>query len=104
MLLSSFNVNPREGHLEAAYRVFKYLYNHMNGGRVVFDDRLPEVKEEQFKNVDWKHIYGDVIEDLLTNIPEARGNPVIISMFTDATFAGDLVTRRSQTGILIFIN
>ena len=30
----------------------------MNGGHVVFDDRLPEVKEEQFKDVDWKHIYG----------------------------------------------
>ena len=29
---------------------------------------------------------------------------MIISMFTDAAFAGDLVTRRSQTGILIFIN
>ena len=25
-------------------------------------------------------------------------------MFTDAAFAGDLVTRRSQSGILIFIN
>ena len=24
-LLSSFNVNPREGHLEAAYRVFEHL-------------------------------------------------------------------------------
>ena len=37
-------------------------------------------------------------------MPEPRGNPVIISMFTDAAFAGDLVTRRSQSSILIFIN
>ena len=76
-LLSSFNVNPCEGHLEAAYRIFEYLYNHMNGGRVVFDDCLPEVTEEKFKEVNWKHIYGDVTEDLQTNIPEARGNAVI---------------------------
>ena len=103
-LLSSFNVNPREGHLEAVYRVFEYLYNHLNGGRVVFDDRLPKVKEEQFKEVNWKNIYGYVTEDIPTNMPEARGNDVIISMFTDAAFAGDLVTRRSQSGILIFIN
>ena len=103
-LLSSFNVNPREGHLEAAYRIFEYLYNHMNGGRVVFDDSLPKVNEEQFKEVNWKNTYGDVTEDLPTNMPEARGNAVIISMFTDAAFAGDLVTRRSQSGILIFIN
>ena len=44
-LISSFNVNPREGHLEAAYCVFEYLYNHMNGGHIVFDDCLTEVKE-----------------------------------------------------------
>ena len=103
-LLSSFNVNPREGHLEAAYRVFGYLYNHKNRGCVVFDDRLLEVKEEQFKKVNWKNISGDVTEDLPSNMPEPRGNPVTILMFTDAAFAGDLVTRRSQSGILIFIN
>ena len=44
--LSSFNISPREGHLEAAYRVFEYLYSHKNGGHVVFDDNLPKVKEE----------------------------------------------------------
>ena len=38
------------------------------------------------------------------NIPEPRGNEVTISMFTNATFAGDVVTRRSQSGILILLN
>ena len=56
-LLSSFNVNPREGHLEDAYRVFEYLYSHKRGGRVVFDNDMQKVKEEQFKEVNWKHIY-----------------------------------------------
>ena len=55
-LLLSFNVNPREGHLEAAYRVFEYLYAHKNGGRVVFDDCLPKVKEEQFKGEQFKEV------------------------------------------------
>ena len=45
-----------------------------------------------------------VTEDLPSNMPEPRGNPVTISMFTEAAFAGDLVTRRSQSGSLIFIN
>ena len=94
-LLPSFNANPREGHLEAAYRMFDYLYNHKIGGRVVFDDRLPKVMEEQFKEVNWKHIYEDVTEDLPSNMPDPRGSLVIILMFTDAAFAGDLVTRRS---------
>ena len=65
---------------------------------------MPEVKEEEFKEVNWKYIYKDVTENIPCNMPEPRGNPVIILMFTDATFAGDLVTRRSQSGILIFIN
>ena len=49
--LSSFNVNPRERHLEAAYRVFEYLYSHKNGGRVVSDGRLPKVKEEPLRKL-----------------------------------------------------
>ena len=77
---------------------------HNTGGRIVFDDAKPKVNEEQFKEVNWKSIYGDVTEDIPSNMPEARGNAVIISMFTDAAFAGDLVTRRSQSGILIFLN
>ena len=33
--LSSFNVSSREGHLEAAYWMFEYLYSHKRGGLVV---------------------------------------------------------------------
>ena len=44
--LSSFNVSPRRGHLEAAYRIFEYLYYHKKGGRVVFDDAEPKVNEK----------------------------------------------------------
>ena len=70
----------------------------------MFDDAKPKVNEEQFKEVDWESLYGDVTEDITSNMPEPRANPVVISMFTDATFAGDLVTRRSQSGSIIFIN
>ena len=93
--LSLVNISPREGHLEAAYRVFEYLYSHKTGGCVVFDEDMPKVKEEQFKEVNQKHIYGDVTEDIPCNMPEPRENLVIILMFTDAAFSGDLVTRRS---------
>ena len=91
-------------HLEAAYWVFEYLYSHKTGSHVVFDDAKPKVNEEQFKEVNWKSIYGEVTEDIPSNIPESRGNTVIILMFTDAAFVGDLVTRRLQSGILMFPN
>ena len=103
--LSSFNVSPRQGHLEAAYRVFEYLYSHKNGGCVVFDDAKPKVNEKQFKEVSWKKIFGDMIEDISTYMPELREtNVMIILMFTNTTFAEDLVTRRLQSDILIFLN
>ena len=71
--LSSFNVSPRRGHLEAAYRIFEYLYYHRKGGRVVFDDAEPKMNEKQFKEVNWKSIYGDVTEDIPSNMPELEG-------------------------------
>jgi len=37
-------------------------------------------------------------------MPEARGNPVQINCFTDADHAGNRITRRSRTGIIIFVN
>ena len=70
----------------------------------MFDDAKPEVNEEQFKEVNWESIYGDVTKDIPSNMPEPRKNAVIILIFTDASFTGDLVTRRSQSGIIIFLN
>ena len=35
---------------------------------------------------------------------EPTANPVTLSMFCNTAFADELVTRRSQLGILIFIN
>jgi hypothetical protein len=37
-------------------------------------------------------------------MPEPRGNPVHITCFVDANHAGNAVTRRSQTGFIIFVN
>ena len=65
---------------------------------------MTKVEEELFKEVDWKHIYVGVTEDMPCNIPEPRGNLVIIVMFIDAAFAGNLVTRTSQSSIIKFIN
>jgi hypothetical protein len=36
--------------------------------------------------------------------PTLKGNPLSIHCFVDADHAGDRLNRRSQTGVLIFIN
>jgi hypothetical protein len=38
------------------------------------------------------------------NRPEARWTPVKVSLFSDADHAGNLLTRRSHTGLMLFLN
>ena len=103
-LLSSYNANPRVGHLEAVYDVFGYLMSH-GRSKLVLDPSKPKLDESVFRsNVDWKDFYGDVEEELPPSMPKPRGRSVQISAFVDAAHAGNLVTRRSHTGILIFLN
>jgi hypothetical protein len=101
--LSSFNCMPRKGHLEAVYNIFGYLRKHENS-KIVFDPRRPDYDESRFVEAKWKDLYGDVTEDVPMNKPEARGTPVKVSLFSDADHAGNLLTRRSHTGLMIFLN
>ena len=71
-------------------------------GRLAYNTKAPGVDESAFlQGADWKYFYGDVEEEL--PMPEPRGSPVIISAFVDADHAGTVVTRRSHTGIIIFV-
>jgi hypothetical protein len=54
-------------------------------------------------NADWRDFYGDVTEELPPNMPKPRGQPVVVSCFVDANHAGNAITRRSHTGILIYV-
>ena len=88
--LSSFNCNPRKGHMEAVYKIFSYLRKHTNS-KIVFDHRRPQYDETCFIEADWKSLYSDVSEDILANKPEPRGIPVRVSLFCDADHAGNLM-------------
>ena len=51
-----------------------------------------------------QEIYPDAIDETPHDMPTPRGNPVDITIFVDADHAGNRVTCRSHTGILIFLN
>jgi hypothetical protein len=102
-LLASHTAMPRRGHLEAVYHIFAYLKQHLNS-TIVFDDRRPLIDEESFLPVDWGDFYGNQKEEMPPRMPKARGKSVRISCFVDADHAGNVVTRRSHTGILMFVN
>jgi hypothetical protein len=102
-LMSQYSASPREGHLEAVYHIFAYLACHPNG-RIVFDATTPLIDEDCFQHdVDWKPFYGDVQEEEPIDMPTPLGLPVEISCFVDANHAGNVVTRRSHTGLIIFV-
>ena len=70
----------------------------------MFDPAYPKVKEKWFQTYDWHDFYRDANECIPPNMPEARGLDVIITAFVDANHAGDKSDRKSQTGVLIFVN
>ena len=104
-ILSQFLANPREGHLEAVYHIFAFLKTHSKL-KLVFNPKDVVLDESCFPQVpldEWKEFYGDVAEEIPSDMPLALGQPVTITCFVDADHAGNVVTRRSHTGILIFI-
>ena len=94
---------PWQRHLEAAYNIFGYLDKHADS-TLVFDDKEPRIDESVFEQVDWSDMPYDREEELPPNMPEPLGNSITISAFVDADHAGNLLTRKSHTGIIIFVN
>ena len=101
-LLSSHLALPRAGHLQQVYHIFGYLKKSPRR-RIYFDPDHPQISESRFKKFDWEDFYKGVEEEIPPNLPESRGNCVSTHCFVDVNHAADKSTRKSQTGILMFI-
>jgi hypothetical protein len=55
-----------------------------------------------FPEFDWTEFYYEAKEAKPPNAPEPRGHAVQMNAFVDVDHAGNRMTRRSQTGILIY--
>ena len=102
-LLSSHLAMPRAGHLQEVYHIFGYLKQSPRR-RLFLDPDHPVISENRFKSFDWEDFYREAKEDIPTNMPEPLGKAVSTHCFVDASHASDKITRKSQTGILIFVN
>jgi hypothetical protein len=102
-LLSSFMAQPHIGHMEQVLHIFSYLKCHLQSN-MVFDPNEINWDEGQFRKYDWKEFYHEAIEAVLPNAPAPRGISVQMNVFCDSDHAGNKVTRRSHTGILIYLN
>lgn len=101
-MMAPYSASPRVGHLEALYNIFSYLMKHGESA-IAFDPMKPDIDESAFQEVDWKDFYGEVEEELPPKMPEPLGRAVTISCFVDANHAGNIVTRRSHSGVLIYL-
>ncbi|KAI2492430.1 Reverse transcriptase (RNA-dependent DNA polymerase) [Fragilaria crotonensis] len=102
-LMSRYLVSARQGHLEQVFHIFAYLKHHPRS-TMVFDDTIPTFRGERFVKCDWSEFYPDAAEAIPENMPTPRGKDVTMSCFVDADHAGCRETRRSHSGILIFVN
>jgi hypothetical protein len=102
-MLSSYTMQPRMGHLDQVFHIFGYLKRNKRAS-LVFDESRVDWNEASFQTHDWTDFYADAKELLPPNAPAPRGNAVQINCFVDADHAGNRLTRRSQTGVLIFLN
>ena len=103
-MLAAHCAMPRQGHLEAVWHVFAYLKKY-GRSKMVFCSLDPDFKVStgDIPRPDWTDFYKDVTEQIPHDAPEPRGQSVGMNAFVDSDHAGDTVTRRSRTGIIIFI-
>ena len=102
-IMSKYLAAPRKGHLEQVFCIFAYLKRNPQY-KIVMDSSKINWDEEKFPERDWSDFYQNPKESIPHNMPEPRGKSVQINCFVDADHAGDVVSRRSHTGILINVN
>ena len=104
MSMSRFRLEAKIGHLERMKRLYGYLAKTKHFAvwqRTKEPDysHLPKQEHESTRTV-----YGNVKEEISKDIPKPLGKRVIITTFFDANLLHDIVTGKSVTAVLHFVN
>ena len=102
-LMSRYLAQARKGHLLQIFHIFAYLKKY-GKSMLVMDDTVPYFERSRFADCDWGEFYPDAKEIDPPDTPEALGESVTMTCYVDADHAGCQVTRRSHTGVIIFVN
>jgi len=104
MTMSSFRAAPRQGHLERTKRMVGYLVK-IKHAAIRFRVAQPDYSSLREPTHDWsRSVYGNVQEVIPSDIPDPLGRPVTLSHYVDANLYHDLLSGKSLTGILHFMN
>ena len=111
-ILSQYLSQPRVGHLQQSLNILYYLKHH-NRSYILLDPTRFDVDWKPRSEGDipptqralaMRDLYPDAVEQVPHNMPVPRGEEVDINVFVDADHAGNRVTRRSHTGIILMVN
>lgn len=84
--------------------MFGYLKKFPKG-KIIVDPSYRDHSDITVKDYEnWKDFYPDAEEEMPHDMPESFGRKARITVYVDADHAHDVVTRRSVTAILLFIN
>jgi hypothetical protein len=104
MTLSSFRSVPRKGHLERAKRAVSYVAKFKES-TIRFHTQEPDYSDIPALAYDWECKYNEAVEDIPTDTPTTPlGKFVVIATHVDANLCHDLVTGKSVSGILHWLN
>jgi hypothetical protein len=93
-MLSSYLACPREGHLENALHVMRYLRLKHNS-QLIFDPTYPDIDQTAFPSFEWTEFYGNVEEATPPDMAPPLGKDVDLCMMVDTNHTGEKRTRFS---------
>jgi hypothetical protein len=94
-------MSPREQHLKAAKRILAYS-KKFTKGRIIVDTTYVNHSSYPIEDhPNWKDFYADGEEEIPNDLLKSKGLKVKMTVYADADYAHDLVTRKSITGILL---
>lgn len=103
-MMASHMALPREGHLAQLFHMFAYLKKCHNS-ELVFDPSDRDVDYNEFVHQDWDASeYGILSEETPVNAPKPRGMGFTMLAYVDSDHAGEIITRRSRTGYIVYLN
>jgi hypothetical protein len=103
MTLSSFHAVPRKGHLKRAKCVVSYVAKFKES-TIRFRTQEPDYSDIPALAYDWECKYNEAVEDVPTDAPTPLGKFVVIATHVDANLCHNLVTGKSVSGILHWLN
>jgi Reverse transcriptase (RNA-dependent DNA polymerase) len=104
MTMSQFRLAPRKGHLHRLQRIYGYLKRYKHG-EIRIRTEIPTFGDIQDIEYDWKKsVYGDIMEEIPSDIPEPLGKSVVQHSAVDANLQHCLLTGRAVTGVMHFLN